>query len=191
MKFIAKEYLQRFDSLSVAWKNPHVQKPVSALALAEKELSEQTANADAVTEFSMRRLSEPFDADGLCEQEVLGIEEADGTLKINLANGVLTLANPEWIEREVPAKKPERTVLKALELHTIADKFQLHLLLRDCFDCNDCGMCEVAAEKLLNGTTENGAVTENGENAESGAEFSGYRYCTANCDFLRFEEKAA
>lgn len=131
MKFIAKEYLQRFDFLSAAWENPHMQKPVAALAIAEKELLAQIADADAITRFSMRRAPDPFDADELCEREIIKITENKNTAEIILENGVLTLVNPEFIELEAAEKTPERTVLKALELHTLADRFQLHLLLRD------------------------------------------------------------
>lgn len=158
MKFISKEYLQRFDFLASAWQNPHVAKPVSALVLAEKELLNQTAAADAITKFSMRRLKKPFDYDELCEREILKITEKTGETEIVFENGVLTLVNPEFIEREAPAVSSDttRTVLKAFELHTLADRFQLHLLLRD-----------EPSDEL----------------------YGGYRYYTANCDFLRFEEK--
>ena len=158
MKFISKEYLQRFDFLASVWKNPHIVKPVSALDLAEKEILNRAADAEAITEFSMRRLKKSFDPDELCEREILKITEKTGETEIVLENGVLTLVNPEFIECEAAdaSSAAARTVLKAFELHTLADRFQLHLLLRD---------------EPINEL------------------YGGYRYYTANCDFLRFEEK--
>ncbi len=158
MKFISKEYLQRFDFLASVWENPHIVKPVSALDLAEKEILNRAADAEAITEFSMRRLKKSFDPDELCEREILKITEKTGETEIVLENGVLTLVNPEFIEREAADASSDaaRTVLKAFELHTLADRFQLHLLLRD---------------EPINEL------------------YGGYRYYTANCDLLRFEEK--
>ena len=99
MKFITKEHFQRFDYLASIWQNPRLQKPVSALALAEKELLKQTADADAVTEFSMKRLAEPFEADELCERRLIEFCKTDGAITFHLENGALTLVNPEFVRK--------------------------------------------------------------------------------------------
>ena len=63
-----------------------------------------------------------------------------------------------------------RTILKAFELHILADRFQVHLLLGDEIEENEKTALQKGADDVM---------------------FPRYRYLTANCASLRFVKKAA
>ena len=63
-----------------------------------------------------------------------------------------------------------RTILKAFELHILADRFQVHLLLGDEPEEHEITALQKGADDVM---------------------FPRYRYLTANCASLRFVKKAA
>lgn len=170
MKFITMEHLRRFDSLAATWHDSYADKPRSALALAEKELLDQIFAASAMTGFAMRRLPEKFDEDEIFERRLLNVAEKNGSVYFFLENGELILDEPEFLEREECDSPAARTILKAFELHILADRFQVHLLLGDEIEENEKTALQKGADDVM---------------------FPRYRYLTANCASLRFVKKAA